>query len=373
VPPPPDGESIEFTLPDVPRGTFNLVLRYKSHPSNRAVMRLSVDGTRLGPDLNQLASATFRTKDFGVLRFADAGDHVVHLAVVGKTNAGTTPWNVTADVITLVPDSKKPVITTPLPDLTLEATGPEGAVATYAASATDDKDGDVPVVFTPPSGSVFPLGGTVVVATATDFAGNTAISSFEVRVVDTTPPVLSLPADVVAEATGPDGAAVTLSASADDLVSGSVPVVFSPASGSTFALGTTPVTATATDAAGNRASGTFTVTVRDTTAPAIQSLTASPNTLWPPNHKMAPVTLTADVQDAVGVASTRIVSVASNEAGNTPPDWQVTGDMTLNLRAERAGGGSGRVYTITVESRDAAGNSSTATTAVLVPHDQGKD
>ncbi|HEX9505405.1 MAG TPA: HYR domain-containing protein, partial [Acidimicrobiia bacterium] len=276
-----------------------------------------------------------------------------------------------------VPDSKKPVITTPLGDLTLEATGPQGAVATYSASATDDKDGAVPVVFTPPSGSVFPVGTTVVVANASDFAGNTASEFFHVTVQDTTPPVLSLPGEVVAEATGPDGAAVMLSASAEDIVGGALPVTFSPASGSTFPLGTTTVAASATDAAGNTATATFDVVVRDTTAAALRSLGASPSVLWPPNHRMVPVTVTADVQDAVGVAATRIVSVASSEApdgkgGKTGPDWQVTGDMTLLLRAQRDGGGSGHVYTITVESRDAAGNVATAAVNVLVPHDQGK-
>ena len=71
---------------------------------------------------------------------------------------------------------------------------------------------------------------------------------------------------------------------------------------------------------------------------------------------------------------TRIISVTSNEPenglgdGDTAPDWEITGALTLNLRAERAGGGSGRIYTITVESRDRAGNASTRTVEVRVPH-----
>jgi hypothetical protein len=68
--------------------------------------------------------------------------------------------------------------------------------------------------------------------------------------------------------------------------------------------------------------------------------------------------------------------VASNEAsegkgGEAEPDWQVTGDMTLLLRAERNGSGSGRLYKITVETRDAAGNVGSTAAFVLVPHDQG--
>ena len=376
-PPPPNGEYIEFTLPDIPAGTYNLVLRYKSHPNNRGVMRLFVDGTQLGSDLNQLATATFRTRDFGVVRFASAGDHVVRLAVVGKTNTATTPWNVTADLFSLVPDKTPPEIA-PLDDIVTEATGPEGAAVTYTGTAADDKDGAVPVTFTPPSGGTFPLGDNVVVATAQDFAGNIAAASFEVIVIDTTPPVLTLPADQIAEAASPAGAAVSFTATAQDLVDGSVPVSFNPASGSTFPLGATTVAATATDSSFNSSSGTFQVTVQDTTPPTIRSLTASRSVLWPPNHKMVLVKIAADAIDAVDPApATRIISVTSNEPengegdGNTPSDWRITGDLTLELRAERSGSGSGRIYTITVESRDATGNASTATVPVIVPHDNG--
>ena len=74
---------------------------------------------------------------------------------------------------------------------------------------------------------------------------------------------------------------------------------------------------------------------------------------------------------------TRIVSVKSNEPvngtgdGDTAPDWEVTGALTLNLRAERAGGG-GRVYVITVESRGDSGNASTRTVTVTVPKSRSK-
>jgi hypothetical protein len=193
---------------------------------------------------------------------------------------------------------------------------------------------------------------------------------------DFVPPILALPPDLTVEATGPDGAVVTYSGSAYDNVDGDVPVSFSPAPGSTFPLGATTVRAAATDAAGNTATGTFTVRVRDTTAPAVQSLTASPNVLWGPNHGMAGVTLGAAVSDVVDAAPvTRIVAVSSTEAqtglwpGDIGPDWEITGALTVKLRAERAGEGPGRTYTITVESRDASGNASTRTVTVLVPHD----
>ena len=58
--------------------------------------------------------------------------------------------------------------------------------------------------------------------------------------------------------------------------------------------------------------------------------------------------------------------------GDTAPDWEVTGDLTLNLRAERAATGTGRIYTITVESRDDFGNASTRTVTVTVPKSRSK-
>jgi len=107
-------------------------------------------------------------------------------------------------------------------------------------------------------------------------------------------------------------------------------------------------------------------------------VTASPSVLWPPNHNMVPVTVTVVASDNTGVASRRIISVTSSEPdnglgdGDTPGDIQITGDLSVLLRAERSGKGNARIYTITVECEDKAGNASTSTTTVTVPRDQGK-
>jgi len=89
---------------------------------------------------------------------------------------------------------------------------------------------------------------------------------------------------------------------------------------------------------------------------------------------MVPVTVIGLATDAVDViVFTRIISVTSNEPvdgtgdGDTARDWEITGPFTVNLRAERAGTGTGRVYTITVEARDRAGNVSTGSVNVNVP------
>lgn len=122
----------------------------------------------------------------------------------------------------------------------------------------------------------------------------------------------------------------------------------------------------------------FTVTVVDTTAPEITGVVPNPATLWPPNHKMKTVKVAVKAEDACGEVTTRIIGVTSNEPvngtgdGDTGPDWNIIDDQKVQLRAERSGGGNGRVYTITVEATDEAGNSSTSTTEVKVPHSKGR-
>jgi hypothetical protein len=109
----------------------------------------------------------------------------------------------------------------------------------------------------------------------------------------------------------------------------------------------------------------------DTTPPRILSIAATPGVLWPPNRRMIPVRLSVDVIDDQDPSPvTRITQVTCNEPQDPlSPGWELTGALTLNLRAERLGSGSGRAYTITVEAADASGNTSTASTVVAVPHD----
>jgi len=82
-----------------------------------------------------------------------------------------------------------------------------------------------------------------------------------VTVVDTHPPVLTLPAGVSATATTPSGAVVSYAAAASDPVDGPRPIICLPASGSTFPIGTTTVQCHATDSNGHTTNGTFAVTV----------------------------------------------------------------------------------------------------------------
>ena len=165
-------------------------------------------------------------------------------------------------------DTTPPVVTVPA-NMAREATSSGGAAVIFTVSANDVVDGPTPVSCTPASGSTFAIATTTVSCTSTDAHSNTGLGSFTVTVGDTTPPSVTAPANITAEAISSAGAAVTFSASASDLVDGATAVTCAPASGSTFAIGTTSVSCTSTDGRGNTGSGSFTVTVRDTTPPVV--------------------------------------------------------------------------------------------------------
>jgi len=148
-----------------------------------------------------------------------------------------------------------------------------------------------------------------------------------------------------------------------------------PPSGSFFSVGTNSVLCTAVAAAVSITNTCiFQVVVRDCEPPVIQSITATPDVLWPPNHKMQPVTLNVSATDNCHLATCKIISVTSNERSpdrdrhDDSLDWQITGDLTLNLRAETSGPRTERIYTITVQCADDSGNTSTAVTQVIVCH-----
>lgn len=152
-----------------------------------------------------------------------------------------------------------PTVTVP-PDMTVEATGPTGAVVTYTASARAFNGQSIPVTCDRPSGSTFVLGRTVVSCSATH-GGQTTTQRFAVTILDRTPPRVTVPPDKSLRTTSSGGVAVQYTASARDLVDEAVPVSCIPRSGSVFRAGTTIVSCRATDQAGNSATAAFTVTV----------------------------------------------------------------------------------------------------------------
>jgi HYR domain-containing protein len=145
------------------------------------------------------------------------------------------------------------------------------AVVTYTVTANDNCDGPVTPICTPPSGSIFQKGTTTVTCMATDSSKNVGTCMFPVTVNDTQPPSITCPANTSQSAgSGQCSATVTYP---PPTVSDNCPNVgmpsCSPPSGSTFQGGTTTVMCMVTDASGNTASCSFTVTVNDTTPPSI--------------------------------------------------------------------------------------------------------
>lgn len=122
----------------------------------------------------------------------------------------------------------------------------------------------------------------------------------------------------------------------------------------------------------------------DTTAPMCDP-DPSTTILWPPNHEMHVVTIAANASDDSGGPVTLAVTVESSDLpdadgdGNTIPDYAILDDgnadgtIRLSLRAERAGKGDGRVYTITITATDEAGNSSTCEVEIRAPHSKGNN
>lgn len=109
-------------------------------------------------------------------------------------------------------------------------------------------------------------------------------------------------------------------------------------------------------------------------APICDMAAARPATLWPPNHRMVPITIVGVVDpdgDRVDVTATDISSNEADDApgsGNTSPDSQLD---PLAVRAERSGQGAGRIYTIEFVADDGHGGTCTGIVEVCVPHDQG--
>ena len=249
------------------------------------------------------------------------------------------------------------VVTVPA-DIVAEAQGPAGAQVTYEASARQEESGtDKFISCTNPDGStsdgvgtiqptvLFPLGVTTVTCSTADEES----ASFTVTVQDTTPPAVTAPAPVTAEATGPSGAVASYgAASASDLVDGSVTATCAPASGSTFALGSTTVTCSATDSAGNTGTATTTVLVHDTTPPVVR----------------APRDITVVAPAGVSALGPSDPAIAAFLAGATATDT-VDPHPTITVSGP-TGYPVGFPRRVTFTATDASGNSASATATVSV-------
>jgi uncharacterized repeat protein (TIGR01451 family) len=316
------------------------------------------------------------------------GPHTITLKVTdpsGEFSEDTVSVNIV--------DTTDPTISAP-PNVTV-STGPGatscGAVISDAtlgsATASDGCSTSVTVTRTGvPAGNNFPVGQTIVTYTADDGHGHTKSAQQAVTVIDNTPPTLSVPANVVVNApanscsanvdpgtatAGDNCSGVTVTGTRSDSQPLNAP----------YPVGTTTITWKATDASNNITTGTQTVTVKDATPPVIV-LTSGTITLGPPNHSYHTLTLAnlvasaSDSCDASVDINDVVISQATSDEiengggdGNTSNDIVIAPDCkSLQLRAERQGGGDGRVYKITLKVKDSSGNVATAVRTVIVPN-----
>jgi rhodanese-related sulfurtransferase len=130
-------------------------------------------------------------------------------------------------------------------------------------------------------------------------------------------------------------------------------------------LGSHSVTLIATDGHGAQSRSSSIVTVTDQTAPTIAGFSVDKTDLWPPDHRMEPVTIAYATTDNCGSVATQVI-VTTSGGGNVTGDWQLVDAHHVYLRAERAGGDD-RMYWITVVATDGAGNQSASSLGVRVP------
>jgi|GEM_PF-2215795 len=258
-----------------------------------------------------------------------------HVFLVGTTivtwtatdasgNSSTTTSNVT------IQDTTPPAIASH-DDVTVEADSSIGAVVNYDLPiATDLVDGSVAVICVPPSGTVFPLGDTLITCTSTDTHSNPATSNFTVHVIDTTTPTITAPADINQEANGILSTVDLGTATATDTIDPN-PIIVNDAP-ATFPLGTTIVTWTATDASGNYASATQNVVIVDTILPVVDVNTPAS----PTNNPSITFTITDET------LITTECKVNDGEFASCVSPFEPTLDSGT--------------YTVTVRATDAAGN-----------------
>ncbi len=280
------------------------------------------------------ASATDLVDGVLVATASTTGPFTSGETVVVWTATDSAGNSASATQTVTVVDTTPPTITAPAA-VTVEATGALTAATLGSASASDLVDGVLAT--TASTTGPFALSETIVVWTATDSAGNSASANQTVTVVDTTPPTVTAPAAVTVEATDLLTVVSLGSASAIDLVDGSL--VATPSTTGPFALGEIAVVWTATDSAGNSASATQAVTVVDTTPPVI-SLPAN-------------VAVTAN-----GVSTSVAIGIATAS--------DIFGPVTITNNAPTAFAPGDTAVTWTAT--DANGNSSTLTQVVRVKY-----
>jgi len=149
--------------------------------------------------------------------------------------------------------------------------------------------------------------------------------------------------------------------------------------GTTLTADTAGVTTTCSATNGVGLSTSVPVTIKIDKTPPVITGSGNPATLWPPNGKMVPVTISGTMADNLsGINPSTATFAVQDSYGIGQPSGHVslapngTYSFTISLEARRDGQDqNGRLYTIVVSAQDNVGNAGSATTIVIVPHDQG--
>jgi hypothetical protein len=233
-------------------------------------------------------------------------------------------------------------------DQTVEGDVTGGWTADYTVSATDAEDDPDPTPdCSPATGEVLSLGMTTVACSVTDSGGRTTTGTFDVTVVDTTAPSITVGGDLSVTTDDAAGAAIVYDEPVvDDVVDPDAAATCLPASGSVFPVGTTAVSCTATDASGNSAPAGFEVEV---TLAASHHATA---TWWEPvgagtevfvanQGRMIPVkaTLAVDGVERRDGTATLIVTSCDQQASLAMPMTFSGGRWNVGLDTALLSGG----------------------------------
>ncbi len=311
------------------------------------------------------------------------GQHQIIVTVKdasGNSVAGSTFFTVA--------DTTPPVIVSSPGPITVSADGNGLASVPNVAGSIVASDSCTPasslvIAQNPAAGTSLGLGNYSILVTVKDAAGNPAAANVPFSVVDTTPPVIvsapgaiTVPADANCQAAVPNVLS-NIVATDNCTPAGLLVMTQTPAPGTVLGDGNYSIIVTVKDASGNATSASVPFAVVNKTPPVFQSLSVTPNVLWPPNNKFVSVTVSAIVTDSCDPAPvTRIVRIKSNDPDSDHNEdrddgIQITGDLTAKLAASHNDQGRSRVYTIVVCSTDAFGNSSTAKVTVTVPKSNG--
>ncbi|MBC7874471.1 MAG: hypothetical protein H7Y01_10765 [Ferruginibacter sp.] len=171
--------------------------------------------------------------------------------------------------------------------------------------------------------------------------------------------MLSCPSNMVVKSdAGMEGALLSFPASASLGIGDCGTITYSRPNGSFFRIGSHSVIATTSF--GQKCF--FTVTVTDNEPPVLSELTLSSKRLSPTN-KMKKVAVYYSASDNAQVV-TSVLSVSSNDPDANNRDWQVVNNHLVRLKTTPLASGEARVYTITVNSRDGAGNMTKRSTSI---------